>query len=113
MAVTQHPGGLRPVTDSVEWAWWISRQTCLTALDPVTVYRHWDAVHRAAVTLLGPHLVREWARHGYTVTFVPAALFAPDPADDHAYQAVADAATAAIEPGLLIAYAEIPPGIRR
>lgn len=105
--------GLTPVTDSPEWAWWISRQACLAELDPDTITRHCGALHAAAATLICPHLVYEWALHGYTVTLVPAAAFAPDEADDAAYQRVANAAAAAIQPGQLLAAANIPPGIRR
>jgi hypothetical protein len=105
--------GLAPVTDSPEWAWWISRQPCLAELDPATLTRHWAVLHTAAVALICPHLVYEWALHGYTVTLVPAAVFAPDQASDAAYLRVANAAAAAIRPGQLLAAANIPPGIRR
>lgn len=105
--------GLTPVTDSPEWAWWISRKTCLAALDPATLTRHRLALHAAAATLICPHLVYEWALHGYTVTLVPAAVFAPDRADDATYQRVANAASGAIEPGQLLAAAGVTPGIRR
>lgn len=105
--------GLAPVTDSPEWAWWISRQHCLTALDPITLARHRVALHAAACVLICPHLVYEWALLGYAVTLVPAAVFAPDQASDAAYLQVANAAAAAIEPGQLLAAAGITPGIRR
>lgn len=105
--------GLAPVTDSPEWAWWISQQPCLTALDPATVARHWRLLHAAATHLICPHLVYEWALNGYAVTLVPAAVFAPHRADDDIYLRIAAAAAAAIEPGQLLAAAGITPGIRQ
>lgn len=101
--------GFTPVTDSAEWAWWNSQQPCLTALDPSTIARHWRVLHAAATALICPHLVCEWALHGYTVTLVPAAIFAPNQADDAAHLRIANAAAAAIQPWQLLAAA----GIRR
>jgi hypothetical protein len=107
------PPVLQQVTDCAEWAWWVSTQTCLTALDATTITAHRGRLDRAASVLIAPELVYEWALRGYAAILVPAAVFAPERGTDATYWAVADAAAAAIPPAVLLAAAGIQPGIGR
>ncbi len=98
----------QPVLDCAEWAWFTSTKTCLTGVAADLLTRHGAALHAAAVALISPHLVFEWAMRGAVAVLVPAAGFAPDPGEDADRQDVADAAAAAIDPATLLYAAGLP-----
>lgn len=108
--VTAPTTAAKTVVDNAKYAWDNSYAEELAALPADFVRDYRDALDKAAVDAIVPHLIAAWRRRGYSVTFGPFELLESGESrlvSNETYWAVWNEAADRLDPHELVATAEL------